>query len=213
MIRLCGLAASNYYNEVKLALLEKRVPFDEQAVSLGQADRDASPLGKLPYLITDDGPLSESGAILAYIEAKYPERPLYPSDPYARARMHEITRYIELHLELVARKLYPEAFFGHEVDDAVKAQTLDKLERNVAAFAGLARFAPYIAGEAFTMADCAAAVHLPMVSHCIQFIYGRDVLAGLPMADYLKRVGVRPGVQKVNADRQASAAQVMARSF
>ena len=29
MLTLCGFAASNYYNKVKLALLEKSVPFEE----------------------------------------------------------------------------------------------------------------------------------------------------------------------------------------
>jgi hypothetical protein len=32
MIKLCGFAVSNYYNKVKLALLEKDIPFEEVLV-------------------------------------------------------------------------------------------------------------------------------------------------------------------------------------
>ena len=38
MLKLCGFAASNYYNKVKLALLEKGVPFEEELAWVGQTD-------------------------------------------------------------------------------------------------------------------------------------------------------------------------------
>ena len=48
MLTLCGFSASNYYNKVKLALLEKGVPFQEQLAWVGQTDLAASPLGRCP---------------------------------------------------------------------------------------------------------------------------------------------------------------------
>jgi len=63
MLTLIGFAASNYYNKVKLALLEKNVPFDEELAWIGETDLAASPLGKVPYLRTDQGMLCESAAI------------------------------------------------------------------------------------------------------------------------------------------------------
>ena len=70
MLKLCGFAASNYYNKVKLALLEKGVPFEEVLAWLGETDPAATPLGKVPYAITDEGPLSESTVILEYVEGR-----------------------------------------------------------------------------------------------------------------------------------------------
>ncbi|MBA4261105.1 MAG: glutathione S-transferase [Comamonadaceae bacterium] len=204
MLTLCGFAASNYYNKVRLALLEKGVPFEEELVWVGQTDPQASPLGKVPYLRTDAGTLSESTVILEYIEAKYPQHPLLPTDPFAAAKVRELVRYIELHLELVARNLYPEAFFGGKISDSAKEKTGQQLDKSVAAFARLARFSPYIAGDSFTLADVAAAVHLPLVSSASKLIYGKDCLADLPVRDYLKRMGERPAVQKVNADRKTN---------
>jgi glutathione S-transferase len=210
MLTLCGFAASNYYNKVKLALLEKGVPFEEELAWLGQTDPAASPLGKVPYLKTDDGPLSESTVLLEYIEAKYPAHPLLPADPFAAAKVRELLRYTELHLELVARNLYPEAFFGGKVSDAAKEKTGQQLEKNIAAFARLAKFAPFLAGDTFTLADCGGAVHLQLVASATKIIYGRDYLAELPVRDYLKRLGERPTVQKVNADRKTNTELMLA---
>ena len=211
MFKLCGFAASNYYNKVKLALLEKGVPFEEELVWLGETDLAASPLGKVPYALTDDGPLSESTILLEYIEAKYPQHPLLPADAYGAARVRELVRYIELHLELVARNLYPEAFFGGKVSEGLKDKLKSQLEKHIAGFGQLASFSPFIAGDRFTLADCAAAVHLPLVSSATKAIYGQDLLADLPVKDYLKRIGERPAVQQVNADRKTNTALMMAR--
>jgi glutathione S-transferase len=212
MLKLCGFAASNYYNKVKLALLEKGVTFEEELAWLGQTDPTCSPLGKVPYLKTDQGGLSESTVILEYLEDTFPHPALLPADPFAAAKVRELVRYLELHLELVARNLYPEAFFGGKVSDSAKEKIAPQLEKNIAAFAKLASFSPFIAGDAFTIADCAAIVHLPLVSSATKIIYGRDFMADLPVRDYLKRMGERPTVQKLNADRKANTELMLSRA-
>ena len=68
-----------------------------------------------------------------------------------------------------------------------------------------------MAGATLSLADCAAVVHLPLVSGASKIIYGRDVLADLPVRDYLKHMGERPALQQVNADRKAGTEQMMAR--
>jgi glutathione S-transferase len=142
--------------------------------------------------------------MVEYLEAAYPEKPLLPADPFAAAKVRELIVFLELHLELVARELYPAAFFGGTVSDETKARVQKLLTRHIQGFAQLARFDPYIAGTEFTLADCAAVVHLPLVSLSTKIIFGEDMLAGLPVRDYLKMVGERPTVQTVNADRKAN---------
>jgi glutathione S-transferase len=51
-----------------------------------------------------------------------------------------------LYLELTARELYPEAFFGGKVSDSVKERQRKLLDRYIPGFAKLAKFSPYIAG-------------------------------------------------------------------
>ncbi|MEY2782546.1 MAG: hypothetical protein RLZZ134_605, partial [Pseudomonadota bacterium] len=211
MLTLCGFAGSNYYNKVKFALLEKGVSFNEELVWVGQTDPACSPLGKVPYIKTPQGSLCESEVIMEYIEDQYPQNSLLPADPFAAAKVRELVTFLELHLELVVRNLYPEAFFGGKVSDSAKEKVGDQLTKNVAAFAKLASFSPYVAGDTLSLADCAAVVHLPLVSSATKLIYGRDFLADLPVRDYLKRMGERPALQQVNADRKANTELMMAR--
>ena len=129
MLTLCGFSASNYYNKVKLALMEKQIPFEEKLVWLGNTNPDQSPLGKVPYLLTKHGAISESDAIIEYVDTLSPTTPLLPSDPFAAAKVRELCVYLNLHLELVARNLYPQAFFGGKVSDAARDKTLEQLKR------------------------------------------------------------------------------------
>ena len=54
------------------------------------------------------------------------------------------------------------------------------------------------------MADCAAIVHLPLITGAAKAVWGADPFADTPARDYLKRMGERPSVQRVNADRKAN---------
>lgn len=211
MLTLCGFGASNYHNKVKLALLEKGVAFEEELVWVGETDPLASPLGKVPYLKTTQGTLCESSVMLDYIEQAYPAHPLMPQDPFAAAKVRELMTFLDLHLELVARNLYPEAFFGGKVSDSVKEKVGAQLAENVAAFAKLAQFKPFIAGTELTLADCTAAVHLPLITAVTKTIYGRDFLADLPVKDYMKMWSERPSMQRVHTDRKASNELFMSR--
>ena len=211
-LKLCGFSASNYYNQIKLQLLEKQLVFKEEMVMTGSTEPavlNRSPMGKVPFLETPHGCLSETLACAEYIEAAYPQHPLLPADPFAAAKVRELLVYLELHLELVARELYTEAFFGGKVSDATKERARALLERGAAAFAKLAKFSPYVAGEQFTLADCAAVVHLPIVSGASKIIYGQDLLAALPIKDYLRKCSERPAVARVNEDRKVDTQRLM----
>jgi glutathione S-transferase len=209
MIVLCGSSISNYYNKVKLALLEKGVPFSEEYVATGGTDEALlaqSPLAKIPFLRTPQGPISESQAILEYLEAAYPEPPLLPRDPYAAAKVREVAIYVDLHLELVARDLYPKAFFGGTISEGSAARVRARLEKNIVAFRRLAKFAPYVAGDTFTQADCSAWCSLSVVSMATRAVYGEDLLAagGIDWKSYSQQVMQRPTAQRVAADRKAA---------
>ena len=216
MLKLCGSSVSNYYNKVKFALLEKGIPFEEETIYPSQDEtlKKDSPMGKVPFLRTSHGVLSESQVLIEYIEDMHPATPLYPAEAFARAKCRELIAHIELHLELPARRLYSEAFFGGSVSDETKQEVDKLLARGLKSLAHLARFEPYIAGQEFTHADCAAWVHLPLVAQATRIIYGRDFLDELlPFAKpYLRLVSERPQAQKVNADRKLATEALMAKA-
>lgn len=210
MITLHGFALSNYYNKVKLALLEKGVPFEERPMGVMQKSPEllaASPLGKIPYITTEQGCLCESQAILEYIEATHPEPPLLPRDPFAAAKVRELATFIDWHLEMAARQLYPCAFFGAPaLSESNAARIRREIEQKIEGTRRLLKMAPYAAGDQFTMADCCAFADLPLVGMATKAIYGEDLLlaGGVDYKPYVRFIGERPAAQKVVADRKAA---------
>lgn len=214
-LKLCGFAVSNYYNKLKIQLLEKAVPFEEELVWLKPLEPSTllrSPMGKVPFLETPYGCISESAVCAEYIEQAYPHHPLMSADPFEAAKVREIITYLELHVELVARELYPQAFFGGTVSEATQTRVRKQLARGVEGLSKLVKFSPYVAGDTFTLADCSAIVNLPLVSMASKAVYGEDVLAHLPVKAYNQQMAERASVQHVNADRKACMALMAERA-
>ncbi|HEX9721368.1 MAG TPA: glutathione S-transferase [Ramlibacter sp.] len=211
MLTLHGSPISNYYNKVKLALLEKGVPFAEAYAATHSTDEQilgASPLGKIPFITTGQGALCESQPLLEWIEDSWPQPPLLPAEAFAAAKVRELTTFIDWHLEIVARQLYGPAFFGAApLSEANAARIRKQLVAHIAAFKRLAKFAPYVAGDSFTQADCSAFNHLPLVALATKLVFGEDLLAagGIDHKAYTRLIAQRPSAQKVVADRKAAA--------
>jgi len=208
MLKLCGFHISNYHNKVRLALLEKGVPFEEDA-NCRPSQKDEwlarSPVGKVPIIEVDGVTLAESQVICEYLEDAYPQVPLYPKEPLARAKVRELITVMELHMELVARRMYGALFFGGQMSEATKQEVERDLAKGVRAFTALAKFDPYLAGSTFTLADCAAFASLPLISMASKAAFGKDAFESLPQVKpYLKMLGERPHFRRVNDDRKAA---------
>jgi glutathione S-transferase len=212
MLVLHGFSSSNYHNVVKLALLEKELPFEEKVVYTGANDSyrpdylEQSPIGKVPCLETEEGSISESRCIIDYLERAYPDPPLYPSTPFAVAKQNELTQVIELYLELAVRRVIPNLFVGKPPPDNIARDVRATLAKGARALTQLARFdrAYVLGGDHFTAADIAAAIHLPAISNIAKGVLGEDPLENVPgLSDYLARMKERPTIQRIRRDQKA----------
>ena len=214
MLKLCGFHVSNYHNKVRIALIEKGIAFEEDANCRPSQKDDwiaRSPMGKVPLLEVDGKPISESSVILEYLEDAYPAKPLLPKDPVARAKARELTTHIEWHLEIVARRLYGQAFFGGTASEDLKQAVDKELAKSIRTLVQLSKFDPFIAGKDLTIADLAAFVHLPLISLATKLVLGRDVLEGVAQVKpYLKMLRERPAFARVDDDRKAASAAMAA---
>lgn len=214
MLRLHGFAVSNYFNMVKLALLEKGLAFEVVQVHGSQTEAflAISPRGKVPVLQTEQGFISETSAILDYLEDSQGGTPLLPAEPFARAQVRSLMREIELYIELPARACYLEAFFGGQVDPAIKAKAQGELLAGIATLKRHGRFAPYVAGDRLTLADLYFLYSLDLACVVAKKLFALDLLADFPAAaGLLALLQQNPHVQRIAADKDAEMAAFLAK--
>jgi len=86
---LYGSSMSPYVRKTLAYISEKGLTVELKAIGLGNQDptfREASPFGKMPGFRDGDFAISDSTAIITYLEAKHPTPPLIPAEPKSRAR-------------------------------------------------------------------------------------------------------------------------------
>jgi len=182
MIKLHGICLSNYYNMAKLSLEEKGLDYEEiEAPPSQESDyKTKSPMGKTPFIETSEGFISESTAILGYLEALKPTPALLPAEPYARAKVIELARVLELYIELQARRHYGELFFGGERNQGAFDEVKLVVENGMNALKQLGSFSPYMAGENFSYADIVSAYTFCYAVPVMQAVYDWDLMSELP---------------------------------
>ena len=213
MLKLYGFCVSNYYNMVKLALLEKGLPFEEVLFFPGPSAEALaiSPRGKVPVLGVEQGFVNETSVILEYIEQSQKGTPLLPGDPFERARVLALAKEIELYIELPGRACYPEAFFGMAVPDAIKEKTKAELLLGFASLGRHGKFAPYVAGDSLSIADLYFLYSVPLACAVGKKLFDIDLLAEMPAAKaLLERLEQNPNVQRIAADKDAAMPAFMA---
>jgi glutathione S-transferase len=210
MLVLHGFSSSNYHNVVKLALLEKGVPFEEAIVYSGAGERyrpeylTQSPLGKVPCLQTAEGFISESRCIIDYLERAYPATPLYPSSAFGIAKLLELTQIIDLYLELTVRRVLPNYFTRKPPPDSIADDVRNTLNKGAKAVEKLANFEQFLLGDRLSAADVAAAIHFPMVRLVSKAVLQCDPLAEVSgLLPYLERMEQRPTLQRIRRDQAA----------
>ena len=207
MFKLYGFPVSNYYNMVKLTLLEKGFEFEEVTTRPSQEEDylSKSPMGKVPCLEVKEGAITETNVIFDFLEDLSSDVPLYPESPYQRAKVRELSKSIELYLELVARQLLGAVFFGAPADAQLNEKVNAELDKGVAALNRILIFSPFAAGEQMTYADFMLYYTVTLGNMATKKALGRDLCDELPgLTAWLTMMDGNPLVQKVNADRDAA---------
>ncbi|MGE8059429.1 maleylacetoacetate isomerase [Pseudomonas sp. NPDC089547] len=151
---------------VRIALALKGLEVDYHGINLRAGEqrqaqhRELSPIGGVPVLVGNDGiSLTQSLAIIDYLDAQYPQAPLLPRQPLLRARVLEVAQliacdihplnnvrvlgYLQRVLEVGAED--KDRWYAHWVAEGLAALEA-LLQRHGAG--------PYCFGEQPTLADC-----------------------------------------------------------
>ena len=206
MLKLYGFTVSNYFNMVKMALLEKDIDFEfVDTKPTQEGDYLAkSPMGKVPCLETSEGFISETDVIFDYLEDLGQGQALMPASAYQKAKVRELIKQLELYIELPARTCFAEAFFGGTVSEETKDKARVSLKKGVECIKRTGKFSPYIAGDTFTYADIMFMYSVSLAGACAKRVLGMDLLEDLPEAKALSELlASRASAQKVAADQKA----------
>ena len=109
MIQIFGGSLSPFARKVLVVAIEKGVAFEVKPIAPGSTDPDfvkASPFGKIPALKDGDFLISDSTAIITYLEAIQPEPNLIPTEPRARARTIWFDEYADTILFACGGKMF-----------------------------------------------------------------------------------------------------------
>ena len=215
MIKLYGLKASNYCAMVKAFLLEKGFDFEEVYIepSFSEPFLDLSPMGKVPFIEVDEGYLSETTAIMGFLESCIPELPMTNEDAFRRAQMAQLIKVVELYIAVEYVRLVGHVYFGRELDWAIADDARPTMVKGLAAMQRLCCFSPYLLGEEVTMADFFAYYVFKAAVPVAQKVWGWNIVDEVDgLADWLQLMSERPLVKQVDNEHNAALAAFMENS-
>ena len=158
---------SSYCQKVLVALYENGTPFTYRLLEQADPDTFAEfaalwPLRRFPLLLDGERQVVETSIIIEYLQLVHPGPvALLPRDPLAALDVRFLDRYFDLHVMDAMQVAVDSALgrlpMGREAGLAIAAE---RLERAYAWLEGHLEGRTWAAGEAFTLADCAAAPSL-----------------------------------------------------
>ena len=160
---LYGYWRSSAAYRVRIALGLKGLDYDYKAIDLRTGAQSGvgftmlNPQGMVPYLIDGDTGLNQSLAIIEYLDETYPDPPLLPASPVARARVRAAALAIscDIHPLNNLRVLkYLKEPLGHE-QEAIDTWQRHWIETGFAALEEIAEAATgtYLFGDTVTLAE------------------------------------------------------------
>ncbi len=147
---------SSYSLKARLALCYKGVAVDMRQPPRGYRSPDYRalvPAGTIPALVDGDFTLTESDAIIEYLDERYPSPSLLPGDARDRARARMVSRLHDFRVEPSLRALFRELPPATRDNEAV-TRHFNAFAASLALIDQVARPDPFLCGSAFTLADC-----------------------------------------------------------
>jgi glutathione S-transferase len=173
---LYGSPMSPFVRKVLAYAAEKGIALELVSVGIGDPNPDfvaASPFKKMPGFSDGDFKISDSTAIITYLEAKFPEPVMIPADPADRARVIWFDEFADTILMVNAagpiffNRVVAPKFLGQTGDSAAadKAEN-EEFPKLCAYLEGAIPASGYLVGDRLTLADISVASPFVNAAHC-----------------------------------------------
>lgn len=162
--------------KVRVALREKELTFDLISENPWEPQHEhfisINPAGELPVLVDEDGlVIRGAAAVSEYLEEIYPARPLLGLSVPERAEVRRLNDWFEgrfaheVSTPLLFEKIHRKFFRLGEPDSRSIRLAKESLRFHLDYLGNLLTAWPWLAGEAMTLADLAAAAHLSTLDY------------------------------------------------
>jgi glutathione S-transferase len=155
---------------------------------------ETSPFGKMPGFRDGDFVLSDSSAIVAYLDTAYPDKPLIPAEARARGRCIWFDEFADTILMAAGGKIFfnrivGPKFMGVPCDEAVAQQGIAELPKLFDYLEGVIPASGFLVSDALTLADISVASMFVNLDH----LDIKPVLATHPkLAKFVSAMHARP---------------------
>ena len=206
MHRLYHVPLSPFCRKVRLTLAEKKIEVELVEERYWEQDTEflrRNPAGKVPVLKMDGQTLAESAAICEYIEELHPEPPLMPRTPEGRFEVRRLVAWFDdkFHHEVTSKLLYERVNkkitkSGYPDSSNVKAGA-KAIKYHLDYMAWLLDQRRWLAGDAMTLADFAAAAHFS----ALDYISDVDWTRQENVREWYAKIKSRPAFRSILADQ------------
>ena len=178
VIAIHGSPVSKYFNIVRAALCEERLPFEfiSQRASQEEAFLAINQMGKIPILRIDGQHFAETVALLELLDDCFTTILLRPTEPHLAARMRQVINIVQVYIEVPIRSLFRGIFIGGKPDSDAISNARPVIERACGARAQLLRPSPYLQGNKIFQADLFAFFIFDVTRRAARFVYGDPLI-------------------------------------
>lgn len=201
---IMGARVSPFVRKVLIFAAEKGIAVEVRPGGFGQGGEifaEASPFGKMPALQDGDFLISDSTAIITYMDALHPEPNLIPTEPRARARTIWYEEFGDTIVQDAGRSLFFNRVVAPFMGIAAHPQVADKAEAESmpGIYDYLEKILPksgFLVEDRFTLADISVACPLINVGYCSQ---GLEAARWPRLAGWLQAMRERPSIAGILA--------------
>ena len=206
MTRLYHFPLSPFCRKVRLSLGEKRIEvelIDTRYWEKAPEFLRRNPAGKVPILNIDGKTLTESAAINEYLEERYPEPALMPASADGRYEVRRLVSWFDdkFHNEVTANLLYERVnkkISGQGYPESAKIKAGAKaIKYHIDYMGWLLDIRRWLAGDAMTLADFAAAAHLSALDYISDVDWDRNA----NVREWYSKIKSRPAFRSLLADQ------------
>ncbi len=206
MNRLYHVPLSPFCRKVRLVLAEKKIEvelIEERYWEQGQDFLRRNPAGKVPVMRLNGKVMSESQAICEFIEETQPEPALMPKKAEDRYEVRRLCGWFDdkFHNEVTTKLLHERVtkkIMGQGYPESANVKAGAKaIKYHIDYIGWLLETRRWLAGDAMTLADFAAAAHLS----CLDYISDVDWNRNPAVKDWYAKIKSRPAFRPILADQ------------